>query len=116
MKTKVTVGTIIIEIETDEQVPQQQPVLTVIDKPEPSEERGNGNGAHLLSSREMRILELVSEGLSNKEIARRLCITESTCKVHLKAILRKLQCKNRTQAAIWHRNGVASCPTQEVGV
>ncbi|MBK5198646.1 MAG: DNA-binding response regulator, partial [Methyloceanibacter sp.] len=43
---------------------------------------------------------------SNKAIARNLVITESTVKVHMKAILRKLRLQNRTQAAIWARNHV----------
>jgi two-component system nitrate/nitrite response regulator NarL len=37
----------------------------------------------------------------HKEIARNLVITETTVKVHVKAILRKIRVKNRTQAAIW---------------
>ena len=45
-------------------------------------------------------------GESNKLIARQLGITEATVKVHLKAVLRKLNVSNRTQAAIWAvRNG-----------
>lgn len=54
-----------------------------------------------LSPRELSILKHLSEGVSNKIIARRLCITESTAKVHVKAVLRKLRLSNRTQAAIW---------------
>jgi DNA-binding NarL/FixJ family response regulator len=45
----------------------------------------------------------LTEGASNKIIARKLVITESTVKVHMKAILRKLRLQNRTQAAIWAR-------------
>ena len=41
------------------------------------------------------------EGDSNKLIARKFDITEATVKVHVKAILRKIRAKNRTQAAIW---------------
>ena len=66
--------------------------------------RPDNNGAGRmpsLSPREMAILEMLQEGEPNKVIARRLCLTESTVKVHLKAILRKIRVKNRTQAAIW---------------
>jgi two-component system nitrate/nitrite response regulator NarL len=56
-----------------------------------------------LSRRELVILRTLTEGASNKIIARRLVITESTVKVHMKAILRKLRLQNRTQAAIWAR-------------
>jgi two-component system, NarL family, nitrate/nitrite response regulator NarL len=57
-----------------------------------------------LSRREFIILQTLTEGASNKIIARKLVITESTVKVHMKAILRKLRLQNRTQAAIWARN------------
>jgi two-component system, NarL family, nitrate/nitrite response regulator NarL len=54
-----------------------------------------------LSQREREILIRLAEGDSNKQIARLCNITESTVKVHLKAILRKITVHNRTQAAIW---------------
>jgi two-component system nitrate/nitrite response regulator NarL len=44
------------------------------------------------------------EGDSNKSIARKIGIADATVKVHVKAILRKLQVQNRTQAAIWAKN------------
>ncbi len=56
-----------------------------------------------LSRRELLILRTLTEGASNKVIALRLVITESTVKVHMKAILRKLRLQNRTLAAIWAR-------------
>jgi two-component system, NarL family, nitrate/nitrite response regulator NarL len=59
--------------------------------------------ARSLSRRELVILRTLTEGASNKIIARKLVITESTVKVHMKAILRKLRLQNRTQAAIWAR-------------
>jgi len=59
-----------------------------------------------LSRREMLILRMLMQGASNKTIGRNLVITESTVKVHMKAILRKLRLQNRTQAAIWARNNV----------
>jgi two-component system, NarL family, nitrate/nitrite response regulator NarL len=54
-----------------------------------------------LSGREAAILKALVQGTPNKVIASRLNITEATVKVHVKAILRKIQVKNRTQAAIW---------------
>jgi len=66
-----------------------------------NEPSGDANIA--LSRREMAILRTLTEGASNKIIARKLVITESTVKVHMKAILRKLRLQNRTQAAIWAR-------------
>jgi two-component system nitrate/nitrite response regulator NarL len=53
-----------------------------------------------LSGRERQILDCLVLGMSNKLIARQLSMAEATVKVHLKALLRKLQAKNRTQAAI----------------
>jgi len=56
---------------------------------------------HKLTGRESEILECLLEGESNKLIARRLEITESTVKIHMKSLLRKINAQNRTQAAIW---------------
>ena len=52
----------------------------------------------LLSSREQEVLEKLLQGLSNKEIARGLQLTENTVKFHLKKVFTKLQVKRRTQA------------------
>lgn len=54
-----------------------------------------------LSVREMEILSWLMMGCPNKVISRRMDISEATVKVHVKAVLRKLSVKNRTQAAIW---------------
>lgn len=54
-----------------------------------------------LSEREIEVLEFLVDGESNKTIANHLGIAEATIKVHLKSILRKIQVRNRTQAAIW---------------
>jgi len=54
-----------------------------------------------LSSREMEILQCVTRGLSNKEIARSLKISHQTVKNHMTAILRKLAVEDRTQAAVF---------------
>ncbi len=62
------------------------------------------DGAARLSGRERWILCCIVDGDSNKHIARRIGIAEATVKVHVKAILRKIQLRNRTQAAIWAVN------------
>ncbi|WP_164919635.1 response regulator transcription factor [Hansschlegelia zhihuaiae] len=70
-----------------------------------------GDRSHLptLSAREALILQALVTGDSNKHIARKLNIAEATVKVHVKAILRKVRVRNRTQAAIWAmNNGQAS--------
>lgn len=50
----------------------------------------------VLTDRERQIMRLVSEGLSNKEIGRRLKVADGTIKVHLHHIFRKLEISNRT--------------------
>jgi DNA-binding NarL/FixJ family response regulator len=53
-----------------------------------------------LTNREMEILEVIVEGLSNKQIANRLGISQQTVKNHVTSILSKLDLSDRTQAAI----------------
>ena len=59
-----------------------------------------------LSERELEILSCLVAGNSNKVIARLCNITEATVKAHLKAILRKTEVVNRTQAAVWALNNI----------
>jgi len=54
-----------------------------------------------LSGREMEVLECVTRGMSNKEIAKSLDISHQTVKNHVTAILRKLNVDDRTQAAVY---------------
>ncbi len=55
----------------------------------------------LLSAREREVLQLVADGLSNKQIARTIRVAEATVKAHLTAIFRTIGVENRTQAARW---------------
>jgi DNA-binding NarL/FixJ family response regulator len=62
-----------------------------------------------VTPRELEILRLVAEGLSNKEIARKLVITEGTVKNHIHNALEKLHMDNRIQAAAYViRHGLGS--------
>lgn len=54
-----------------------------------------------LSERELEVLRLLSTGLSNKEIAPLLFISESTVKTHVEHIIDKLGVSDRVQAAVW---------------
>lgn len=63
--------------------------------------RAAGPTGQRLSAREGEILRGLMEGAPNKVIARQFGLSEATVKVHVKAILRKIGAKNRTQAAMW---------------
>jgi two-component system NarL family response regulator len=52
-----------------------------------------------LSAREQEVLELVVQGLTNKEIAKALCISDITARNHVISLLAKLDAKDRTEAA-----------------
>lgn len=54
-----------------------------------------------LTAREIEVLELIAEGMINKEIARKLYISEKTVKNHVSNIFKKLNVSDRTQAAIY---------------
>lgn len=52
----------------------------------------------LLTPRELVVLQILAQGLTNKAIAAALCVGETTVATHLKAIFRKLDVHNRVQA------------------
>ena len=61
-----------------------------------------------LTPREREVLGLVRQGLANKQIARRLGISERTVKAHLTSTFQRIGVTDRTQAALWaERNGIA---------
>jgi DNA-binding NarL/FixJ family response regulator len=67
-----------------------------------------------LSDREREVLKLLVTGMSNKEIADILVVTENTIKTHLTNILAKLHLQNRIQAAVFAvRQGLADTSTSE---
>ena len=60
-----------------------------------------------LTKREVEVIQLLAQGRSNKDIARRLNITEGTAKTHVKSILTKLDAISRTEAvAVAHKRGL----------
>jgi NarL family two-component system response regulator LiaR len=62
-----------------------------------------------LTGREVEVLKLVAQGLSNQELADRLIISERTVGAHISTILSKLHLANRTQAALYApREGLVS--------
>ncbi|WP_242318764.1 response regulator transcription factor [Bacillus cereus group sp. BfR-BA-01349] len=61
----------------------------------------------VLTARENEVLQLLAKGMSNKEIASVLVITEKTVKTHISSILSKLNLSDRTQAALYAvKNGI----------
>ena len=67
-----------------------------------------------LSDRETGILQSLMRGDANKKIGRELGITEATVKVHIRAILRKIRVRNRTQAAVWAHTNLLAPPNAAV--
>lgn len=65
--------------------------------------RRTSAGAPELTDREQEVLQLVAEGLTNKQIAQRLVISPATAKTHLARIMQKLGVSTRTQAAMLAR-------------
>jgi two-component system nitrate/nitrite response regulator NarL len=74
-------------------VPVSKPIIAI--------PKADDNPIPALSEREKQIIDGLVKGQPNKTIARICGITEATVKVHMKAILRKVPCSNRTQVAIW---------------
>lgn len=60
---------------------------------------------NLLTARELDTLELVSTGLSNKEVAGKMCLSEKTIKSYMTHIMQKLNVRNRVEAARMIRVG-----------
>jgi DNA-binding NarL/FixJ family response regulator len=77
----------------------------------PGESNASGESAMiaLLSNREKDIVSLIGEGLKNKQIADRLCISETTVRHHITSILGKLQVSDRLELLIFsYRNNLVA--------
>ncbi|MBH9973565.1 MULTISPECIES: response regulator [Commensalibacter] len=76
-------------------------ISTLIDQFRPNEKEKDEDLYDSLTPREKEILAWLTKGISNKEIARFLSVSESTIKLHVQNILRKLNLHSRVQAAIY---------------
>ena len=66
-----------------------------------SENKGEAKSKNkTLTARQMQVLELIAQGLSNKQIAYEMGVSEATVKLHINALLRAIRATNRTQAVI----------------
>lgn len=66
-----------------------------------------------LTEREQRVLELLSLGKTNREIASRMCVCEDTVKYHLKNVYGKFGAHSRTQAVVIAQQSGLIAPTAE---
>ena len=83
--------------------PQAASSATRARRPAATEQR-----LHRLTPRERQVLALLPRGYANAELGAALGISPATVKTHVERILRKLQCKDRTHAAVWaSQHGVA---------
>jgi DNA-binding NarL/FixJ family response regulator len=68
---------------------------------EPEKNAPPAKGANALTARERQVLELLVQGLTNKQIAAALSVAEDTVRAHVRLILEKLHLQNRIQAAVY---------------
>jgi DNA-binding NarL/FixJ family response regulator len=76
----------------------QRPTAQIVSEPEPV--KTGRNNSYGLTDRELDVLELMVEGLTNPQIADKLIITRATAKAHVHSILQKLCASSRTQATV----------------
>lgn len=81
--------------------------------PAPSAKRGEAIDRSLFTERELDIMEQIARGLSNKEISRKLFISEGTTANYITSILNKTGLEHRTQIAIYYLTGEARVPEEE---
>lgn len=70
------------------------------------QDRGNTATEHNLTEKELFVLRIAADGMTNKEIARDMGSTEVTVKMHMRSICKKLGARNRAHATIISRERV----------
>ncbi len=79
----------------------------------PASRSDERHGEAALSPRDNQILRCLTQGASNKTIARELSISEDAVKAHVKGLLRRVHARNRTQAAVWAMANMQDGPAVE---
>jgi DNA-binding NarL/FixJ family response regulator len=82
---------------------QSQPAIEYIPAAPPSDSAGGAFAAESLSDKEEKVLELIAEGMSNRQIAQTLFLAEGTIKNYVSRIMEKLHANTRTELAILSR-------------
>lgn len=95
----------------DGQIVLNETVSNILTRMMREEDRKPSVSDARLTQRELQILGLIAQGMSNKSIGNELDISDGTVKVHVKNLLRKVNAKSRLEAAVWaieqgygHRN------------
>lgn len=84
-------------------------LMSAIVTPDITAPRPAANSEDRLTAREQEVLSQIADGLNNREIAKRMFISEKTVKTHVSSILGKLHLEDRTQAAIYAlKHGLAT--------
>jgi DNA-binding NarL/FixJ family response regulator len=73
----------------------------------PDRAQGTSDGAGFLTGRQLQVVEAIRQGKPNKIIAYELNMCESTVKVHVRAIMKKLKARNRTEVAYLYSSGIS---------
>lgn len=84
-------------------------------QPLPDGSNGAAGGSGFLTGRQLQVVEAIRQGKPNKIIAYELNMCESTVKVHVRAIMKKLKARNRTEVAYLYSSSVgdAEVPAQD---
>ncbi|MGD9684622.1 MAG: response regulator [Candidatus Obscuribacterales bacterium] len=90
----------ILRIACGDQPTDSKEVSAAADKPDEEAADSEDKTYGSLSSREMEVLRLLVQGLTNKEIGKKLFITRDTVKTHIRHIMEKLAVNDRTEAAV----------------
>lgn len=87
------------------------PVLDALRREQPPEREHLTGRLASLTDRELQVLRLMADGLTNGEIGRRFVVSEATVRTHVSRILMKTDCHDRTQAVVLaYRSGLVPVP------